>query len=156
MARRRRRGVVLAVLGGVPLLACAAFLLLAPVHSVRMAGMSMEPRIRAGDLVLTWPHGTYRVDDVVLYRDPKDRGLVLHRIAEVRRGRYSFKGDNNEFFDGPGQRRSAIVGAEWIRIPKRAVLPVELGAFAVALLFAGLLCSGIVLALSREATPAPR
>jgi signal peptidase I len=150
MAPRRRRGLVLALLGGVPLLASAAFLLLASVHSTRMVGASMEPRLHAGDLVVTRPHGSYRVGEVVLYRNGKDLGLVLHRIVEVRDGRYSFKGDSNQFGDGPGQPRSAIVGAEWLRIPNGAVVPFALGAFVAALALAALLCSGVVLALSRK------
>jgi signal peptidase I len=160
MASRRRRGLVLLALGGVPL-AVLAFLFLpakagGSVQYVKVTGISMEPRLRQGDLVLTRPRSRYRVGDVAAYRNSYLGGLiVLHRIIAATPQELTLKGDNNNYVDSPKAKRGDVLGTEWIRIPKAIVLPVEAAAFVLLLGLAALVSAGLVLALNGEAA-APR
>jgi len=88
-----------------------------------VSGVSMLPRYHTGDLVVVKAESRYRVGEVAGYRDPELKGLVvLHRIVAERRGRYTFKGDNNKFADPYQPTRSQIVGAEWIHLPQAGLL----------------------------------
>src|SRR5438552_15737223 len=60
-------------------------------------GMSMEPRLHEGDLVLVRSASDYRVGDVVAYQNRDLGATVLHRIVGIHDGRYVFEGDNNGF-----------------------------------------------------------
>src|SRR5436305_3517801 len=60
-------------------------------------GISMNPKLHAGDLVLLGASSRYAVGDVVGYRNRQLGRLVLHRIVGKAGDRYVFKGDNNSF-----------------------------------------------------------
>ena len=86
-------------------------------------GSSMFPTFERNDLVVLRPSSAYRVGDVVAYHSTLVHRVVLHRIVAVRDGRYTFKGDNNNFLD-PEQpaderrQRRRDVGTprgDWIR-----------------------------------------
>lgn len=80
-------------------------------------GSSMVPHFRQGDLAVTVATGTYRVGDIAAYRPPGEDELVLHRIVSSAGGRYTFKGDNNDWKDPVHPGKSDLVGRLWFRIP---------------------------------------
>ena len=73
-------------------------------------GQSMEPTLRAGDLVLVRPQDSYRVGDVAAYRSESLGTVVLHRIIARDGDRYVFQGDNNSWVDDERPTEDQIVG----------------------------------------------
>jgi signal peptidase I len=80
-------------------------------------GVSMEPRLHEGDLVLVRPASDYGVGDIVAYRNRDLGAVVLHRIVGIHDGRYVFEGDNNGFVDSYRPQKSELVGRRWLRVP---------------------------------------
>jgi signal peptidase I len=103
-------------------LAAAAWLFLAPTRIggsttyVITSGVSMEPRFHTGDLAIVQEAAHYRVGMVVAYHSSLLKEVVLHRIVAIHDGRYTFKGDNNNFLDPVHPTRSQLIGALWIRV----------------------------------------
>ena len=72
-------------------------------HSLRLSGLglacvagkSMRPALRPGDLVVTTRPATPRHGDVVLFREPARRLTVIHRIVEIHGAIVVTRGDNN-------------------------------------------------------------
>lgn len=88
-----------------------------PVAYVIISGNSMEPRLKAGDLVLVREEPSYEVGEVVAY-DSEDLGqIVLHRIVDRAGAAYVFKGDNNGFMDPERPVLSQLIGMEWVHVP---------------------------------------
>jgi signal peptidase I len=122
-------------------------------------GNSMEPRLERDDLVLVRKRGSYDVGDVVLYEAHTGNLRVLHRIVSVQNGRFTTKGDNNDFVDPIHPARGDVLGQLWISVPGagKAIIwakqPVNLAILLVLLTFVGF-------AGGREATrrrrPGPR
>ena len=73
-------------------------------------GQSMEPTLRAGDLVLVRPQDEYRVGDVAAYQSESLGTVVLHRIIGRDGERYVFQGDNNSWIDEERPTEEQIVG----------------------------------------------
>lgn len=103
----------------------------------------MQPRINAGDLVIARASSQYTVGDVVAYKMSGSSAIALHRIVAVSPdGRFTLKGDNNDFLDPDQPTAEAIVGKEWLHIPhggiwlKRIANPVNLAALVFLLLIA--------------------
>lgn len=101
---------------------------------VRTTGVSMEPRIHEGDLVVTRRVATYRPGDVVAYNSDLLDITVLHRIVSVDNGEYTFQGDNNSFLDPDTPTVDNFIGKEVFLIPQGGVwldkltsLPVLMG-----------------------------
>jgi signal peptidase I len=88
-----------------------------PTSFAQITGVSMEPRLHSGDLVVVRRSGGYHVGEVVAYRSRTLGRIVLHRIVAIHGDRYTFKGDNNDFVDPAPAARGDLVGREWIRIP---------------------------------------
>lgn len=82
---------------------------------VIVAGASMEPELRQGDLVIARQAARYDVGDVAAYMHPQV-GLVIHRIIERRGPYYMFQGDHNEWVDSFEPTTVDILGKEWLRI----------------------------------------
>jgi signal peptidase I len=80
-------------------------------------GVSMEPRFKTGDLALVTPAAHYRVGDIVAYRSSLLHIVVLHRIYAIHDGRYTFKGDNNDFLDPVHPARAELIGKLWLHFP---------------------------------------
>lgn len=110
-----RAGVLIAVL-------VLAWAMLAPPtlggRSVYLitSGVSMQPSMSGGDLVIVRESPGYSVGDVVAYDDPR-HGRILHRIIEQRDDRFVVKGDNNAGPDGYQPSEEDIVGALWMQLP---------------------------------------
>jgi signal peptidase I len=81
-------------------------------------GTSMVPRFHAGDLAIVQPASAYRVGDIAAYHSATLHGAtVLHRIVAIEAGRFTFKGDNNNFFDPDRPTADQLVGRLRVRIP---------------------------------------
>src|SRR2546423_8631066 len=86
-------------------------------------GTSMGPRLHAGDLAVVQPSSHYRVGDIVAYHSTTLRGAtLLHRIISIDAGRFTFKGDNNNFVDPDHPTVDQLVGRLTIRIPRGGVI----------------------------------
>jgi signal peptidase I len=127
----------------------AGFVLLAPTSLggtarwVVTTGNSMAPRISDGDLVIVRASNTYAVGEVVAYNSADLRQVVLHRVTSIDDGRYTFRGDHNDFYDPEQPTRQQLLGKELVRIPAggiwldRLVNPAVLGVLAFGLLAGG-------------------
>ena len=80
-------------------------------------GISMEPNFHTGDLALVRPAGQYKVGDIVAYHSSLLHLVVLHRIVAIHKGRYTFKGDNNNFLDPVKPTRAELIGKLWVHAP---------------------------------------
>ena len=81
-------------------------------------GISMNPKLHAGDLVVLRQASSYQVGDVVAYHNLQLGRLVLHRIVGEVGGHYVFKGDNNSFLDAYHPTKDQLVGRLWFQVPK--------------------------------------
>jgi signal peptidase I len=82
---------------------------------VMVAGASMEPTLKQGDLVITQVSDRYDVADVVTYMHP-DLGPIIHRIVDLENDRFILKGDNNDWYDNYKPQLADVVGKEWIHL----------------------------------------
>ena len=101
-------------------------------------GVSMEPHFHAGDLVVVRARSSYRVGQVVAYRNRELGRVVLHRIVGSIGDRYVFKGDNNDFVDPYRPTRSELVGRLWLHIHRGGIVLLWLQAPRHAALAGGL------------------
>jgi signal peptidase I len=130
-------------------LCCAAMLggvvafLTGAVALVETYGNSMAPRINAGDLVMVRASNTYRVGDVVAYTSADLHQTVLHRVVSVTDGRYTLRGDHNDYDDPERPTLPQLKGTELVHIPSggvwldRLTSPTAQGVLAFALLAGG-------------------
>jgi signal peptidase I len=109
------------------LLIAGLWMMLAPAQlggSMRMLGTkgtSMEPSLHEGDLAII-KKGTYEVGDVVAYRGQLVNAILLHRIVAIEEGRFTLKGDNNDFLDPERPTIDAILGEQVFVIPNGALV----------------------------------
>ena len=116
-AGRARRGFLVASgsLAAAAALA-AAWIVLAPASLGGSAsymvidGVSMEPHLHRGDLVIVRAQASYGVGQVVAYHNLQLGRVVLHRIVSEAGGSYAFKGDNNNFVDFYHPPSSELIG----------------------------------------------
>jgi len=134
----------LGVLGTVMLLfACWTFL--APpvlgggTSYVITDGVSMLPKFHAGDLVILRKESTYHVGEVAAYHNGQLGIVEMHRIIAISGGRYSFKGDNNNFVDSFRPTKGQIVGAELVHVAGLGKIFVKLRNPAAAAVLLGVL-----------------
>lgn len=82
-------------------------------------GISMEPGISAGDLVVTRPDPPYQVGDVIAFWSPSLNRTVLHRVGsrDADAGVYTTKGDNNDWVDPEEVVASNVLGKQWLHVP---------------------------------------
>src|SRR5215216_2134849 len=88
------------------------------VSYVIVNGISMEPGYHLGDLTIMRKADSYRIGDVVTYRDAEMQAYVIHRIIEVDQSHYVLQGDNNSWIDAYRPTNEEIIGKLWIYIPK--------------------------------------
>ena len=80
-------------------------------------GVSMQPSIHAGDLVIVREQSDYPIGAVVAYRDTLSKQTVLHRIVARDGSRYVFKGDANLARDAFQPTKDQMMGQKWILLP---------------------------------------
>jgi len=102
-------------------------------------GTSMLPHYHAGDLVVLRKESSYTVGEVAAYHNHQLGVVVMHRIVAIKGGRYSFKGDNNNFVDSSQPTESQIVGTELVHVPGAGRLLLTLRDPAIAAGLLGLL-----------------
>jgi signal peptidase len=92
-----------------------------------VSGISMEPSLSLGDIVITRgvEPGSVRVGDVLKFRS--GAVSVLHRVKEVRQGPdglvFITQGDNNNYLDAPVPE-AALQGRVFLVVPKLGLIPV--------------------------------
>ncbi len=86
---------------------------------VMVAGASMEPTLKRGDLVVVREAQTYEVGQIATYRHPTI-GPIIHRIIDRQGDTYTFKGDNNDWIDSYQPASSEIIGNAWFELPGAA------------------------------------
>ena len=59
---------------------------------------SMEPAIKAGELIITSDKNNYEKGDIVTFKDSEGY-IITHRIVNINRDRFVTKGDNNNIQD---------------------------------------------------------
>jgi signal peptidase I len=71
-----------------------------------VAGNSMHPLVRAGDMVRVRRLGSTDpgLGDIVVVRGMPDGGLLLHRVVKVRQSRAVLRGDNTSVDNGEWER----------------------------------------------------
>lgn len=90
-----------------------------PASYVVVAGVSMEPRLQSGDLVIVQTAAVYHVGDVVAYHIPAGQplagSLIIHRIigGDGAQG-FVMQGDNKKQPDPWRPTASEIVGKSWL------------------------------------------
>jgi signal peptidase I len=128
---RKRRWSRAFFSGAAMALFAAAWALLAPPafgglsSYVMVAGASMEPALRRGDLVIVRQAEDYQVGDIVTYRHP-EIGPIIHRILAFEGDRFVFKGDANGWIDSYLPTEEDLVGRFWLRVPGGGKLVREL------------------------------
>lgn len=146
MSIYRRRAQALLTAFWIALLA-AIWINFAPVQVggqatyVIVAGQSMEPDMHFGDLVIVQKAAGYQVGDVVAYRNADIERYVIHRIIDVRRGRYVLKGDNNSWIDQYEPVNQEVLGKLWVHLPKFGFYMQKMREPLFTALFAGLIGS---------------
>jgi signal peptidase I len=104
---------------------------------IAVNGVSMEPTLHSGDLVLVRRADAYTSGDVVAF-DTED-GRVIHRIVGGNADGFVLQGDNRDTEDLWRPTNAQILGKTWLHLPAvgTAVLylqtPVGLGVVAAAL-----------------------
>ena len=88
------------------------------VAYVIVNGISMEPGYHLGDLTIMRKANSYKVGDIVTYRDADMQAYVIHRIIRVEQDHYVLQGDNNSWIDAYRPTNEEIIGKLWIYIPK--------------------------------------
>jgi hypothetical protein len=78
----------------------------------------MEPLLHHGDLAVVYTSSEYHVGDVVAYRNPDVREVVLHRIVALDGDRFVLQGDNNTWLDSYRPEGSRILGAMAFHVPE--------------------------------------
>jgi len=78
---------------------------------------SMRPKIPMGSLVMVEPQNTYKVGDVIAFRDEKR--IVTHRLVSVNsRGEAKTKGDANNEADRQIIKSDQIIGQVVFSMPR--------------------------------------
>ena len=110
-----------------------------PVGVTWVSGISMEPTLYTGDLVITYERETYGVGDVVSFEIPNG-GVVIHRIIEITDdGLYRFQGDSRPYEDPWTLPAESIVGSAVFEVHNASTIvayltrPVSLGLMVAAI-----------------------
>jgi len=117
MRRRQWRPVV------VVLTLVLAWDLIAPVQLggrvsyVNIRGVSMEPTLYTGDLMVMRQRDSYEVGQIVAFVSDMGGAIVVHRIVDIVGDRHLLKGDNNTFLDRFTPTVDEIIGAEVLTVP---------------------------------------
>jgi len=86
-----------------------------PATFVIVSGVSMEPTLYSGDLVILHEQPEYQVGDIVAYK--VTNGNVIHRIVGVEGERFILQGDNKPGIDPWKPAAGDILGKLWLHIP---------------------------------------
>jgi signal peptidase I len=104
----------------------------APAKYVIVAGHSMEPALRTGDLAFVVRHPSYRRGDVIAYHvpagEPGAGAVVIHRvIGGSADAGYVTQGDNRNSRDIWRPKPDDVIGSMALQVPLAGHLPTFLG-----------------------------
>lgn len=85
------------------------------LHSYVVQTGSMEPTIRIGSVVYTYPAAQYNVNDIITFK--RDTKMITHRIVEAKNNQFVVKGDANKVVDPSKVFQRDIVGKNIIILP---------------------------------------
>ena len=91
-----------------------------PASYVIVSGVSMEPTLIDGDLVVLRRQPEYGVGDVVAFQT--DGGNVIHRIVDREGKKFIMQGDNKTNIDPWTPQAGDILGKLWLYIPQAGEL----------------------------------
>lgn len=113
-----------------------------------ISGKSMQPTIQSGDLALTRAQPSYRIGDIVAFRE--QGGIVLHRIISgTMQSGFATRGDGNGQNDPWTVTSDAMLGRLWLQIPSGGKFLLNvMGALRQPLYLGGLGASLLVLFLA--------
>ncbi|MCP3975658.1 MAG: signal peptidase I [bacterium] len=122
---RARFGIGLFSLVGITALLCliiwaAVVPLVLGWSSVAVVSGSMEPGVKAGDVVVASPHDGLQLGPgtVIVFDSPSRQGQVTHRIVDVEpSGNYVTRGDRNPRIDSDSVQPGQISGVGRILVP---------------------------------------
>jgi signal peptidase len=86
------------------------------ISYINVRGISMEPTLYSGDLLVMREEDRYEIGQIVAFRSDMGGAIVVHRIVDEIDGRYILKGDNNSFLDRYTPTAEEIVGREVLTI----------------------------------------
>lgn len=154
--RRRLWRPSLAVIGLV-----LTWLIIAPVQLggsvsyVNVRGVSMEPTLYTGDLMVMRRQDSYAVGQVVAFTSDMNGAVIVHRIVDITGDRHLLKGDNNSFLDRFTPTVDEIIGAEVLTIPGGERVS-RLAAATPTIVFQSLMLLGTLLLLRSSRREAQR
>lgn len=117
MRRRSWRPVAIALAAAIVWTLIAPVQLGGRVSYVNVRGISMEPTLYTGDLMVMRRQDSYEVGQIVAFESDMNGAIVVHRIVDVDGDRHLLKGDNNSFLDRFTPTVDEIIGAEVFTIP---------------------------------------
>lgn len=132
-----------------------------PAAYVIVAGHSMEPTLRTGDLAIALEQSSYAVGDIVVYRIPEGEPgagtQVIHRIVGgSSAGGFVVKGDGKEGIDPWRPKAEDVVGKLRVLAPRAGWALIFLRTPPGLGLVAGLTTLLVFLALTGGAHKPPR
>ncbi len=126
-----------------------------PLTFAVTSGISMEPDLSAGDLVLVRRTANIERGQVILYRGDHAGHDVLHRVIAITDGAYTTKGDNNAWVDQDRPTAAQVRGVYWGHIPGAgkwlSVLQSPVGGAAIGGLLLGVLAMSMTPSASTPA-----
>ena len=87
------------------------------VSYVNVRGISMQPTLYTGDLMVLRRQDAYEVGQIVAFESDMGGAIVVHRIVDIVGERHLLKGDNNTFLDRFTPTVDEIIGAEVLTVP---------------------------------------
>ncbi len=85
-----------------------------PASYIIVSGVSMEPTLIDGDLVILHKQPEYHVGDIVAFQTEK--GNVIHRIVDKEADNFIMQGDNKSHIDPWTPQEEDILGKVWLHI----------------------------------------
>ncbi len=87
------------------------------ISYVNVRGVSMQPTLYTGDLMVLRRLDAYEVGQIVAFESDMNGAIVVHRIVDIVGDQHLLKGDNNTFLDRYTPTVDEIIGAEVLTVP---------------------------------------
>jgi signal peptidase len=92
-----------------------------PASYVIVSGISMQPTLKTGDLVVAQRQPSYAAGDIVAFRVPRgeagEGAMIIHRVIGMAGSGYIVQGDNKRFQDPWEPTAEDILGRLWLLVP---------------------------------------
>jgi signal peptidase I len=87
------------------------------ISYVNVRGISMQPTLYTGDLMVLRRQDAYEIGQIVAFTSDMGGAIVVHRIVDIVGERHLLKGDNNTFLDRYTPTVDEIIGSEVLTVP---------------------------------------